>query len=461
MHFSCILSGELSPATRKRLVHLTGKPAEKSHTSLADWMNWLPEMKAATPRPVLLIAAAELSSRQWTFVRVRLAEAGRFFVVVLPVAAGTADCVAAMRDGAYEVIREDESLERWTTALTATQTAETLWASLFGPPVAAPADGLVGRSAPLMKIRELAARIGPTKASVLLLGESGTGKERVAQALHHHYQGGRGPFLAINCAALPRDLLEAELFGATKGSYTGAVADRPGLVEQAAGGTLFLDEIGDLDRTLQPRLLRFLETRRARRLGARQDYAVDVRIISATNVDLQAKVAGGQFRADLYYRIAEITLELPPLRDRREDIPLLCRQFLAEAADRLDKVVTSVEPALLEELQAWHWPGNIRELRSTIERMVIMATDPVLRAGAWAAPAFPSSGSLATVAADAGPAAAPASVAGAAPRLSKRAKREKAFQLLAESHGDQLWVAAQLSIHPTTLYRWRKQAGMK
>ena len=307
-----------------------------------------------------------------------------------------------------------------------------------------------------MKIRELAARIGPTKASVLLLGESGTGKERVAQALHHYYHGGRGPFLAINCAALPRDLLEAELFGATKGAYTGAVADRPGLVEQAAGGTLFLDEIGDLDRTLQPRLLRFLETRRARRLGARQDYAVDVRIISATNADMPAKVASGQFRADLYYRIAEITLELPPLRERREDIPLLCRQFLSEAAERLDKVVTSVEPALLQELQAWHWPGNIRELRSTIERMVIMATDPVLRAGAWVAPS-PVAAVVTDNAARAVDTPSPAPI----PRLSKRAKREKAFQLLAESNGDQSWVAAQLSIHPTTLYRWRKQAGMK
>jgi DNA-binding NtrC family response regulator len=367
-----------------------------------------------------------------------------------------------MRDGAYEVIAEDEPIERWRTAITATQSAELLWGQLFGPPMVAAEDGLIGRSPALLHLREMAARVGPTKASVLLLGESGTGKERVAQALHHHYRGGHSPFLAINCASLPRDLLEAELFGATKGSYTGAVADRPGLVEQASGGTLFLDEIGDLDRALQPRLLRFLETRRARRLGARTDYAVDVRIITATNIDLRAKVASGQFREDLYYRVAEITLELPPLRARPEDIPLLCRQFLAEAADRHDKVVTSMEPALLQQLQAWHWPGNIRELRSTVERLVIMATDPVLRAGAWTPPVEAAAKSAGAPPAPRQPGPG-AELPGAAAlaRLSKRGRRELAFRLLEENHGDQSWVASQLAIHPTTLYRWRKQAGMK
>jgi DNA-binding NtrC family response regulator len=465
MHISCIYAGALSAEIRKKIAASLGPKASVAESSLADWMKWLPLTKLSADSPVLLIGEKEMSSAQWPFVRVRLAEAGRFFIVVLAPPAGTAACVAAMREGAYEMICPDESVARWRAAIETTRQAEALWVRLFGPPLAASADGLIGRSAALMKIREMAARVGPTRASVLLLGESGTGKERVAQALHHHYRGGTGPFLAINCAALPRDLLEAELFGTTKGAYTGAVADRPGLVEQAAGGTLFLDEIGDMDRALQPKLLRFLETRRARRLGARADYAVDVRIVSATNSNLRAKIATGQFREDLYYRLAEITLELPPLRDRPEDIPLLCRQFLAEAADRHDKVVTSMEPALLQKLQTWPWPGNIRELRSTVDRLVIMATDTVLRAGSWSPPVdvAPIARPAENIMAAAGPAPAPAASAGehTAQRLSKRGRKERAFKLLAESHGDQSWVASQLAIHPTTLYRWRKQAGLK
>jgi transcriptional regulator with PAS, ATPase and Fis domain len=298
------------------------------------------------------------------------------------------------------------------------------------------------------------ARIGPTSATVLILGESGTGKERVAQALHGAYKDGKRPFIAINCTALPRDLLEGELFGATKGAYTGAVSDRPGLVEQADGGTLFLDELGDLDRALQPKLLRFLETRRARRLGGRDDYAVDVRIIAATNADLRARVASGQFREDLYYRLAEITLELSPLRERAEDIPLLCRHFLQASAERHGRLVTSIEPALLERLQAWSWPGNIRELRSTIERLVLLAHGPVLRDGAWTPPTTVAPPALPETTAPSHATATTASTS-----LNKRQRRELALRLLEESGGDQTWVAARLGIHPTTLYRWRNKAG--
>ncbi len=462
MHFPCIFVGEASRALRSKLTRLATASSgpETAFSSLASWMEW-PSPHAdgdassdAPVAPVLLFAADQLALPAWRTVRVHLAEAGRFFVVLLPAGAGTEAVVAALREGAYDAIAEDEPPSRWHEALADAATAESLWARLFGAPAAPTPDGLVGRSAALQQLRELIARIGPTSASVLILGESGTGKERIAEALHAARGDGKGPFIAINCTALPRDLLEGELFGATKGAYTGAAADRPGLVEQADGGTLFLDELGDLDPALQPKLLRFLETRRARRLGGRAEYSVNVRIVAATNANLRARVAAGQFREDLYYRLAEFTIELPPLRERREDIPLLCRHFLGLATERHGKLVTSMEPALIERLQAWSWPGNIRELRSTIDRLVILANGPVLREGAWSPP-----GAGAAFASEVPPASAPrapslSAATDPAVPLNKRQRRELAFRLLAESGGDQSWVAARLGIHPTTLYRW-------
>ena len=456
-----LLIGQAAPRALAHLAAVAGGAANFATSTLAEWMTWTVPADEKNTAPVLLIAAAELTTEAWRFVRVRLAESGRFFVVLLPADSGTAAVVEALREGAYDAIREDEPRERWSTSLTSAASAEQLWAQLFGPPCAPPSDGLVGRSASLQSLREMIARVGPTSATVLVLGESGTGKERVAQALHAaQTAGGRErPFVAINCTALPRDLLEGELFGATKGAYTGALTDRPGLVEQAHGGTLFLDEIGDLDRALQPKLLRFLETRRARRLGARTDYEVNVRIVAATNAQLRARVADGQFREDLYYRLADFTLELSPLRERPEDIPLLCRHFLGTAAERHGKLVTSIEPALLERLQAWSWPGNIRELRSTIERLVILANGLVLREGAWTPPVAPAevvAPTSAPVTTLTSPGATPLLGATDHP-LNKRQKRELAFRLLDESGGDQSWVAARMGIHPTTLYRWCQQ----
>jgi len=461
MHFSCIFVGTASPALRSRLRKL-GTSADRdskiTFTTLAAWMEWpVPDPDGdGDSAPLLLISAEQLATDAWRFVRVRLAEAGRFFIVILPPGTGTAATVEALREGAYDAVAINEPLARWQGALAAAAEAERIWLRLFGTathPKASP-DGLIGRSAKFQELRDMIQRVGPTSASVLVLGESGTGKERVAQALHDsHPDAAQRPFIAINCTALPRDLLEGELFGATKGAYTGAVTDRPGLVEQASGGTLFLDEIGDIDRVLQPKLLRFLETRRARRLGARNDYAVDVRIIAATNADLHARVAASQFREDLYYRLADITLELPPLRERAEDIPLLCRHFMHAATERHGRLVTSIEPALVERLMAWPWPGNIRELRSTIDRLVILSNGPVLREGAWTPPVTLKP----TPPPDRPTALTPSTQTESGAPLNKRQRRELALRLLDESGGDQSWVAARLGIHPTTLYRWRTQ----
>lgn len=451
--------GERDPGLEASLRSAAPNHGAIRHHDLAEWMAWTGTPRAEVAQSVLLVAASELKAEAWPFVRVRLSEAGRFFIVVLPAGTGSAGVVAALREGAYDAIAAHEPPERWRAAIDGTFAAERLWARLFDAPAPPAPDGLVGRSPAFQNLREMIARIGPTSASVLVLGESGTGKERVAQALHDSHPGSaKRPFIAINCTALPRDLLEGELFGAAKGAYTSAVADRPGLVEQAHGGTLFLDEIGDLDRALQPKLLRFLETRRARRLGANADYSVDVRIVAATNADLRARVAAGQFREDLYYRLADITLALPPLRERAEDIPLLCRHFMHSAAERHGRLVTSIEPALVERLQAWSWPGNIRELRSTLERLVILSNGPVLRDGAWSPPTAAITMDAAASSTAEIPAPAAHTPSSAAP-LNKRQRRELALRLLNESGGDQSWVAARLGIHPTTLYRWRLKSS--
>lgn len=452
MHPQCIFVGSVGSPHLARIKALVGAARGVQTSSLADWMSWAGPAAEGATRPVLLVAADQFECAEWRFVRVRLAEAGRFFVALLPEGAGTAATVAALREGAYDAVAAGEADARWRDALEGARSAEQTWARLFPGPAQAPDDPLVGHSPALRRVRDLIARVGPTKATVLLLGESGTGKEVAARALHDSIAGAASrPFVAINCTALPRDLLEGELFGAAKGAFTGAVADRPGLVEQADGGTLFLDEIGDLDPALQPKLLRFLETRRARRLGARSDYAVDVRIIAATNADLRARVAAGRFREDLYYRLAEISIELPPLRERPEDIPALCRHFLGLASERHDRVVTSIEPALVERLQTWSWPGNIRELRATIERLVLLSPGPVLRDSAWSPPPAPAAAvPVVTAAAAVLPQSPDMAV------LNKRQRREAALRLLEESGGDQTWVAARLGIHPTTLYRWRQ-----
>ena len=440
-------------------VFLLGDSAEAVATALTAARCRVRRMSAAawtqvTERDtgVPVIPAAELDSKAWPFLRVRLAEAGRFFVVAAA-GADSATCVRALRDGAYEVFGSDETTSRIRTVVEQTMQAEKLWRRLFTPS-AAPRSGpglLIGRSEKLQRLRELIGQVGPTRATILVLGESGVGKERVAEALHA--ASGRKQFIALNCAAIPRDLLEAELFGSARGAFTGATEDRPGLVEQADGGTLFLDEVGELDRALQPKLLRFLETRRARRVGGRTDYAVDVRVVAATNAELRENVSGHRFREDLYYRLAEITLEVPTLRERAEDIPLLCQRFLTDAAERHGKPIGGIEPALLEKMMLWHWPGNVRELRNAIERMVVLMSGPVLGAGAWEPPV-----PLAQTAPALPLLAAPASVVSAG-NLSRRQKRDLAFRLMNENSDDYGWVAAQLSIHPTTLYRWRKQAG--
>jgi transcriptional regulator with PAS, ATPase and Fis domain len=225
----------------------------------------------------------------------------------------------------------------------------------------------------MKRVLELAARAAASEATVLITGESGTGKERLARHLHDHSRGSAGPFVAVNCGALPEALLESELFGHTKGAFTGASADKKGLFEAAAGGTLFLDEIGETSLAMQVRLLRAVQERTVRPVGATQDVDVAVRLIAATNQDLAAMVEAKRFRQDLYYRLSVVPLTLPPLRLRRDDLLPLARQLIARTCAENSCGPCSLSSDVLDALTRYDWPGNVRELENAIERAVILA----------------------------------------------------------------------------------------
>src|SRR5262245_56756246 len=239
-------------------------------------------------------------------------------------------------------------------------------------------EGVIGSSPAMHSVVAKLRQIAPTSASVLISGESGTGKELVAKALHINSPRKNKPFVPLNCAELSENVLESELFGHVKGAFTGADRDRIGRFQYANGGTLFLDEIGDMPMTIQVKLLRVLETGEIVRVGTNEPVKVNVRLISATNRDLADAIAEGKFRQDLYHRLRVLTIKLPPLRDRRYDMPLLMDYFLKESSRTHGKAVATITPAVRKSLTAYSWPGNVRELRNVIESMVVMDTDGVL-----------------------------------------------------------------------------------
>jgi DNA-binding NtrC family response regulator len=241
-------------------------------------------------------------------------------------------------------------------------------------------ENLVGNSAAMRQLFEVIRQAAPTQATVLIQGESGTGKELVAHAIHRLSTRSKGPFVAVHCAALSPMLLESELFGHEKGAFTGAAYQRRGRFEMADGGTLLLDEVSEIDASAQVKLLRVLEERSFERVGGAQLVEVDIRLVAATNRDLRALVAAGKFREDLFFRLDVVSIQLPPLRERLEDIPLLCSHFLEEFKRRNNKAMDGMTPDALNLLAAYHWPGNVRELRNTIEKMVVLSRSPRLTA---------------------------------------------------------------------------------
>jgi two-component system nitrogen regulation response regulator NtrX len=240
---------------------------------------------------------------------------------------------------------------------------------------------IVGRSAPLRGLLATVEKVGPTAARVLITGENGTGKELVARAIHEGSPRRTGPFVEVNCAAIPSELIESELFGHLKGSFTGAVADRPGKFELADGGTLFLDEVGDMSLAAQAKVLRVLEEGIVTRIGGARPVAVDVRVLAATNKRLEDEIAAGRFREDLFYRLNVVPVEVPPLRDRLDDLPLLVESFVHRLAGRGGVPVRSFTADAIKVLQRRSWPGNVRELRNAVERLLILAPGREITAG--------------------------------------------------------------------------------
>ncbi|MBI2336712.1 MAG: sigma-54-dependent Fis family transcriptional regulator [Deltaproteobacteria bacterium] len=236
---------------------------------------------------------------------------------------------------------------------------------------------LMGQSEKIQEVIKLIHSVAPTNVNVLLLGESGTGKELAANAIHHLSKRANGPFIPVDCAAIPETLIESELFGHEKGSFTGAVSSQPGHFEMADGGTIFLDEIGNIPPSVQSKLLRFLETHELKRVGGRKPIKTSVRVIAATNIDLARSSKENGFRLDLLYRLNEFPIHLPPLRERPEDIHLLCAHFVAEFGLELEKKIEGITPEALERLQNYSFPGNVRELRNALKRASVIATGQI------------------------------------------------------------------------------------
>jgi two-component system, NtrC family, response regulator PilR len=245
-------------------------------------------------------------------------------------------------------------------------------------------DNMIGTSPKMREIFELIVNIAPQPSRVLITGESGTGKELVARAIHENSARAKAPFITINCGAFPETLLESELFGYVKGAFTGANENRRGLFHAAHGGTLFMDEIGNMSVTMQVKLYRVLQEGKVRPIGSTEEIDVDVRVIAATNKDLEKEIAEGRFREDLYYRLSVIPIHLPPLRERREDIPLLVREFLGRLAKAMSKKVDGIEPEAMRLLEVYDWPGNVRELENTIERSLALESGHKISAEALA-----------------------------------------------------------------------------
>jgi two-component system nitrogen regulation response regulator NtrX len=300
-------------------------------------------------------------------------------VVMISGHATIRDAIEATQLGAYDILEKPLDTDRILVTLRNALGTQELRAE--NARLKARVDGrttMVGRSHALAALRQQIAQVAPTPARVLITGENGTGKELVARALHAGSPRARRPFIEVNCAAIPAELIESELFGHVKGSFTGAIADRPGKFEQADGGTLFLDEIGDMALAAQAKVLRVLQEGELTRIGGSKRLKVDVRVIAATNKRLDEEIAAGTFREDLFYRLNVVPLHVPPLRERREDIPDLVEHFVALLARHEGVATRRVSPEALAVLGPLDWPGNVRELRNTVERLLILASGPVV-----------------------------------------------------------------------------------
>jgi len=314
-------------------------------------------------------------------------------------------------------------------------------------------DSIVGKSKPMQQVFDLIRLAAPSKSNILILGESGTGKELVAKAIHHHSRRADGPFVTVNSGSMPSDLLESNLFGHVKGAFTGAVSSKKGLFEVAEGGSIFFDEIGNIPLDTQAKLLRVIQEREFMRLGGVDVLKADVRVIAATNADLDAEVQAGRFREDLYYRLNVITIALPPLRKRTEDIPLLAHHFLHRYAEENGKPLSDIAPPAMELLMDHPWPGNVRELENVVERAVVLSTGPVLDV-----PLLPPS--VRQPNAVAAPAANLPNNGLSLKEAVSEYERQLIVKALQMSNGVQKRAAEMLHVKPTTLHEMMKRLNI-
>jgi two-component system response regulator PilR (NtrC family) len=303
-------------------------------------------------------------------------------VIMITASATTETAIAAMKQGAYDYVTKpfkvdelrlvvEKALEKKLLTLENRRLRSELRTQIKQ-------RSLVGTSAAMQKVYDLIAQVAGTKTNVLISGESGTGKELVARAIHDQSERRDRPFVAVNCGAIPENLLESELFGHVKGAFTGAVQNKAGLFETADEGTLFLDEVGELPQPLQVKLLRVIQDKRVRRVGGTGDHRVDVRILAATNRKLEEEISSGRFREDLYYRLNVIQISLPPLRERMEDVPLLMEHFIEKYAPDAGKEVRGISETATERILVYDFPGNVRELENMVERAVALCRDGVI-----------------------------------------------------------------------------------
>ncbi|RFP65131.1 sigma-54-dependent Fis family transcriptional regulator [Hymenobacter lapidiphilus] len=369
--------------------------------------------------------------------------------IILLTAYGTIpDSVRAMKEGAFDYLTKGDSDDQLVVVVDRAVEKARLRRRVAELEQQVGAqytfESMIGSSAALLEAQRLARRAAPTDSTVLLEGPTGAGKELFAQAIHQASARRGKPFVALNCSAFPRDLLESELFGYKKGAFTGALADKKGLLEAANGGTLFLDEIGELELSVQAKFLRVLETRQFTKLGDTRPTTVDVRLVAATNRNLQQEAAAGNFRPDLYYRLAVFTVPVPGLNERRADVPILAEFFLKFFSAKLNPRLRGLEPEVLEQLRRHDWRGNVRELRNVLERAVILADGEQLTTDDLPTE-FHHFQPDPTVADD---------------RTLRTMEKQQIARVLNETSGNKMEAARQLGIGTKTLYRKIQEYGL-
>ncbi|KAF0173578.1 MAG: two-component system NtrC family nitrogen regulation response regulator GlnG [Limisphaerales bacterium] len=407
----------------------------------------------------------------------------RLPVIMMTAYGTTQTAIEAMKLGAYDYLLKPFDVPKLKQLVAdALQAARAMRQTVSCQPLLESEDydlGIVGRSAPMQEVFKLVGQTAGTDATVLITGESGTGKELVARAIYTHSRRAEQPFLAINCAAIPENLLESELFGHEKGAFTGAATQRIGKFEQCNGGTIFLDEIGDMSLPTQTKILRVLQNGSFERVGGNQPVNVDVRVIAATNKPLEEAVAARSFREDLFYRLNVIRIQLPPLRRRREDIRLLVDYFLRKYARARSRPPGAIHPDALAALERHHWPGNVRELENVIQRSLVVGKADAIMLADLPAEILTERPS---VTAEPAPAAAPARVpepgaANEVPALARAlfawaraqrtlkvlpaVERELVICALAETHGNQVQAAKLLGITRATLRKRIEKFGIQ